>query len=198
MFSWSSQNYFTILSFSRRVIAPESSSITLNGVPKTFIFMMLINRPVRKLSSIMIFLFLSFAGRSSRMKEKFSVSVVDIKIMYAVTGCSSMTTISKNWWIRVHFFSGDLILLLSIPKEVLFSLSEVMTQRASTLLVKSTIFKTTRGVESPIWTLLETPRLPAFSTTSTFMFSLAEPNSTRKRSPTQLKCMILITTCGAW
>ena len=132
------------------------------------------------------------------MKEKFFVLEVDIKTMFAVIGCLNMIIISKNLKIEVHFSLGDQILQLCIQKEDWYLLLVEMMPKVFIQRAKNMTFKMTHGVELQIWTLRETQQLLAYSTTNTYMFFQEGLSLIRKKLLTQLKCMILITTCGEW
>lgn len=132
------------------------------------------------------------------MKEKFFVLEVDIKTMFAVIGCLNMIIISKNLKIEVHFSLGDQILQLCIQKEDWYLLLVEMMPKVFIQRARNMTFKMTHGVELQIWTLRETQQLLAYSTTNTYMFFQEGLSLIRKKLLTQLKCMILITTCGEW
>ena len=132
------------------------------------------------------------------MKEKFFVLEVDIKTMFAVIGCLNMIIISKNLKIEVHFSLGDQILQLCIQKEDWYLLLVEMMPKVFIQRAKNMTFKMTHGVELQIWTLRETQQLLAYSTTNTYMYFQEGLSLIRKKLLTQLKCMILITTCGEW
>ena len=132
------------------------------------------------------------------MKEKFFVLEVDIKTMFAVIGCLNMIIISKNLKIEVHFSLGDQILQLCIQKEDWYLLLVEMMPKVFIQRARNMTFKMTHGVELQIWTLRETQQLLAYSTTNTYMYFQEGLSLIRKKLLTQLKCMILITTCGEW
>ena len=132
------------------------------------------------------------------MKEKFFVLEEDIKTMFAVIGCLNMIIISKNLKIEVHFSLGDQILQHCIQKEDWYLLLVEMMPKVFIQRARNMTFKMTHGVELQIWTLRETQQLLAYSTTNTYMFFQEGLSLIRKKLLTQLKCMILITTCGEW
>ena len=181
MFSLNFRNYCTIPSFWKSPIAQGSLFITSSGALKTSIFMMLKNKLLRKLYFTMNVLFQSSVELLSLMKAKSSVLVDVTKTTYVVIGCLSMITWNKNLLIDLLYYLDAQISRLFIPKEVWSLLSEAMTPNHSTLLVRSTISRTTTGLVSLISMLPGIQLLRAYSKTSTFMCSQEELSLIRKR-----------------
>ena len=184
MYSWSSQNYFIILSYSKSLIALGSLFITLSGARRTYIFMMSISRRRKRLRFTMTFWFQSFAELLLPMRAKYFASEVVTKTTSVAIGCSSTTIISKSSSTRVHYSSEDQTLQLFTLREASYSSLVEMMRRASTQLVRSTIFKTTLGAESQILMWLGTQPPPASSTINTSTCSQVGPSSTKRRSQT--------------
>jgi hypothetical protein len=130
-------------------------------------------------------IFLNSVGLLLLTRAEFFVLADAIKTTFVAIGWWNTSMQNKCWFIEALYFSEEVTLLLFIQKEALsLSLEETMP-RHFIQLAKSMISKMIHGAELLTLMLPETLLQVVSLTISTFMFSLVEQNSIKRKSRIQ-------------